>query len=392
MENDAGSPQGPVTCGSWIRRPENLNLVVLGRSKRGNSCPALLQIFSFDPITVSLSTSPLTNYVLEAEEGDPVAIAVHPSGDDFMCSLSNGSCKLFELYGHEANMKLLAKELTPLQGIGSQTCITFSVDGSKFAAGGSDGHLRIMEWPSMRIILDEPRAHKSVRDMDFSLDSEFLASTSTDGSARIWKVEDGVPVTTLSRNSDEKIELCRFSKDGTKPFLFGAVQKGDKSLTAVWDMSSWNKIGHKRLLRKSASVMAVSHDGKYLSLASKDGDICVVEVKKMQIHHYSKRLHLGTTIATLDFCPSERVVLTTSVEWGALVTKLNVPKDWKEWQIYLVLLGLFLVSAVAFYIFFENSDSFWGFPMGKNQPARPRFKPMMRDPQSFDDQWGPVDM
>lgn len=392
MENDAGSPQGPVTCGSWIRRPENLNLVVLGRSKRGNSCPALLQIFSFDPITVSLSTSPLTNFVLEAEEGDPVAIAVHPSGDDFMCSLSNGSCKLFELYGLEANMKLLAKELTPLQGIGSQTCITFSVDGSKFAAGGSDGHLRIMEWPSMHIILDEPRAHKSVRDMDFSLDSEFLASTSTDGSARIWKVEDGVPVTTLSRNSDEKIELCRFSKDGTKPFLFCAVQKGDKSLTAVWDMSSWNKIGHKRLLRKSASVMAVSHDGKYLSLASKDGDICVVEVKKMQIHHYSKRLHLGTTIATLDFCPSERVVLTTSVEWGALVTKLNVPKDWKEWQIYLVLLGLFLVSAVAFYIFFENSDSFWGFPMGKNQPARPRFKPMMSDPQSFDDQWGPVDM
>jgi hypothetical protein len=46
------------------------------------------------------------------------------------------ACRLFELYGHEANMKLLAKELTPLQGIGSQTCITFSVDGSKFAAGG----------------------------------------------------------------------------------------------------------------------------------------------------------------------------------------------------------------------------------------------------------------
>lgn len=25
---------------------------------------------------------------------------------------------------------------------------------------------------------------------------------------------------------DEKIELCRFSKDGTKPFLFCTVQKG----------------------------------------------------------------------------------------------------------------------------------------------------------------------
>lgn len=30
-----------------------------------------------------------------------------------------------------------------------------------------DGHLRIFEWPNMRIILDEPRAHKSFQDMDF---------------------------------------------------------------------------------------------------------------------------------------------------------------------------------------------------------------------------------
>lgn len=60
----------------------------------------------------------------------------------------------------------------------------------------------------------------------------------------------------------------------------------------------------------------------------------------------------------------------------------------------MVLLGLFIASAVAFYIFFENSDSFWKFPMGRDQPARPRFKPVIGDPQSYDDQnyWGPVDM
>ncbi|RVW76195.1 SEC12-like protein 1 [Vitis vinifera] len=98
------------------------------------------------------------------------------------------------------------------------------------------------------------------------LDTEFLASTSTDGSARIWKINDGVPLTTLTRNSDEKIELCRFSKDGTKPFLFCTVQRGDKAVTAVWDISTWNKIGHKRLLKKPASVMSMSLDGKYLAL------------------------------------------------------------------------------------------------------------------------------
>ncbi|GMY23090.1 SEC12-like protein 1 [Fagus crenata] len=397
MEDSGSSSEGPVKCGSWIRRPEKVNLVLLARSRRGDSSPSVLQIFSFDPKTASLSSSPLTTYVLEEVDGDPVSIAVHPSGDEIVCSTTKGGCKLFELNVRESHTRLLSKKLPPLQAVGPQTCIAFSVDGSRFATGGGDGHLRILEWPSLRIILDEPKAHKSVRDMDFSLDSEFLASTSTDGSARVWKTDDGVPLTTLTRNSDENIELCRFSKDGTKPFLFCTVQKGDEAVTAVWDISTWNKIGHKRLLRKPASIMSISLDGKYLALGSKDGDMCVVEVKKMEISHSSKRLHLGAGIETLEFCPSERVMLTTTTEWGALVTKLNVPADWKEWQIYLLLLGMFLASAVAFYIFFENSDSFWKFPTGRNQPARPKVETILGDPQSSDDQnvwgsFGPLDM
>ncbi|KAK6796290.1 hypothetical protein RDI58_003991 [Solanum bulbocastanum] len=74
---------------------------------------------------------------------------------------------------------------------------------------------------------------------------------------------DGVPV-TLSRNADENIELCRFSKDGTKLFLFTTVQKGNKTLIAVWDISTWKKIGHKSLYNKPASIVTISLDGKYL--------------------------------------------------------------------------------------------------------------------------------
>ena len=43
---------------------------------------------------------------------------------------------MFELHGVESNTKLLAKELVPLQGVGPQKCIVFSVDGSKLATGG----------------------------------------------------------------------------------------------------------------------------------------------------------------------------------------------------------------------------------------------------------------
>lgn len=75
----------------------------------------------------------------------------------------------------------------------------------------------------------------------------------------------------------------------------------------------------------------------------------------------------------------------------ALLTPISVKHA--EWQIYLLLLGMFLASAVAFYGFFQHSDSFWNFPLGRSQPARP----FLGDPQSFDDQngggpFGPLDM
>lgn len=382
---------GIVSCGKWIKRPEKANLVVLGKSYKSSSAKSKLEIFSFDSKTLSLSSSPLAEY--DIEDGEPICIAVHPNGDQIICATSSGDCKLFELCTQETSVKLLPKEAPSLQGVGLQTCIEFSVDGCKLGCGGEDGHLRILEWPSLRIILDEPNAQKSFRDMDFSLDSEFLASTSTDGSARVWNANDGVTVATLKRDSNEKIELCCFSKDGTKPFLFCTVQRAKakaKPMTVVWDMSTWNRIGYKVLLAKPASVLTTSQDGKYLALGSKDGDVCVVEVKTMRISHWSKRLHPGTSIAALEFCPSERVVLTTTKEWGAKVTQLTVPVEWKDWQIYGLLFVMLLVSAIAFYIFYLMSDSFWQHP-ATYQPSTSHIDPLLGDPHS-EDPFGPLDL
>ncbi|KAM7481031.1 hypothetical protein LguiB_005614 [Lonicera macranthoides] len=58
-----------------------------------------------------------------------------------------------------------------------------------------------------------------------------------------------------------------------------------------------------------------------------------------------------------------------------------------QWQIYLVLLGLFLALAIAFYMFFQNSNSFWKLPIARDQTARPKIEAILGDPQS-EDQWG----
>lgn len=377
-----------VTCGRWIKRPENVSSVVLGKSLKNSSLKSTLEIFSFDSVATSLSSSPLATHVLE--EGEPISLAVHPNGEDIVCHTTAGDIKAFDLSFQEAKTKFLARDLPALQGVGSQRCIAFSFDGSRLALGGVDGHLRIFEWPSLRVVLDEPKAHKSFQDMDFSLDSEFLASTSTDGSARVWNANEGVLATNLRRKADEKFELCCFSKDGTKPFLFCTMQKGDKSLTAVWEMSEWKKIGHKRLMNKPANIMCSSIDGKYIAFTTKDGDLYVVEVTTMKIVHRSKRLHLGTCIASLDFCPTDRVVLTTTTEWSAVITRLTVPRDWKDWQIYLVLLGLFLASCVVAFYLYQVSDPFWNFPTADSGRTTSTFDhTFIGDAQT--DEWGPLE-
>lgn len=56
MDGGDVTVEGKVTCASWIKRPENAHLVVIAKSNGTSS--SSLEIFSFDPITASLSTSP----------------------------------------------------------------------------------------------------------------------------------------------------------------------------------------------------------------------------------------------------------------------------------------------------------------------------------------------
>ncbi|GJM96938.1 hypothetical protein PR202_ga13818 [Eleusine coracana subsp. coracana] len=291
------------------------------------------------------------------EEGAdaPRAIVVHPGGRELVCATAKG-CRLFDMVYKDFGVALISKDSSLLQSVGPQKCLAFSTDGAKFAIGGEDGHLRVFHRPSLGVILDVPKAHKSFLDMDISLDSEFLVSTSIDGSARIWNIDEGVPLVNLTRSSDEKIEYCRFSRDGRKPFLFCTLVKGHDVLTMALGISNWKRIGYKRLSAKPVSTLSVSLDGKYLALGNRDGDFCAMDIKKMEICHWSKKAHLGSPVTSIEFCPTERVVISTSHQWGAEITKLDVPADWKVWQIWLVLASLFVASAILFYTFFKYAN------------------------------------
>ncbi|KAI4965231.1 hypothetical protein ZWY2020_054965 [Hordeum vulgare] len=281
-----------------VQQPQTL--VVYGRGATASS-PPFLDLLAFDTTACELASEPLLRVVMGEEGADvdePRAIAVHPAGDEFVCATAKG-CRLFKLVYEDFTINLVSIDSPPLQSVGPQRCLAFSTDGTKLVFGGEDGHLRIFHWPGLSVLLDEPKAHKSFRDMDISLDSAFLVSTSTDGSARIWKIDEGAP----------PIECCCFSRDGKKPFCFAHFsidETGNYIVTVVLNISNWKRIDTKE---------------------EADGDCCIADVKSMQVAHLIKKVHLGSPVSSIEFCPTERIAISTSHQWGAEITKLDVPAD-----------------------------------------------------------------
>lgn len=62
-----------------------------------------------------------------------------------------------------------------------------------------------------------------------------------------------------------------------------------------------------------------------------------------------------------------------------------------DWQIYSILGLMLLVSAIAFYIFYVMSDSFWQVPTA-HQPSTAHIDSFLGDSLSSEDPFGPLDL
>ncbi|KAI5073312.1 hypothetical protein GOP47_0011325 [Adiantum capillus-veneris] len=363
----------PLFCAAWASsgpnsRKEDISYVLSGKIASDTASASILELTRYD-----FKEDLLSEAIQQITEDDsPQSIAVHPGGDGAICSFSR-SCKLYEL-GKKEHFQLKASDqnLVSLKGIGLQVALVFSADGSRLAAAGKDGHLRVFEWPSLNLLFDQPDGCGLLSSIDISLDGAFLAAIPATGNCcRVWEIEKSTIVATIQHT--DKMEVfgsCRFSRDGTKPFLFLTLSKGGVGAIGVWVMDTWNKVGIKTFSKDPITSFAISDDGKWLAIGSAAGAIHVIEVKKMQTTQLLKNAHTSG-LTFLGFSPNGRALLSFSSDSSVRVTKLNIGRVWKEWQIYALLLSLILASAVLFYIFFEHSDSFWNFPLGRDQPARP---------------------
>lgn len=93
-------------------------------------------------------------HTLDTGDDPPYRLAAHPAGEGVVASLEK-DCRLYHVRRREAGkvveVEAAEEEIQALQGVGEQNCLVFSPDGTRLAAGGDDGHLRVIEWRTNKV-------------------------------------------------------------------------------------------------------------------------------------------------------------------------------------------------------------------------------------------------
>jgi len=294
----------------------------------------------------------------DTDDDPPYRMAIHPLDDSIICSFLNG-CRRFELTSQDESeakkigIKPSEKALDQLENVGQQQSLVFSTDGLLLAAGGVDGHLRVFEWPSLKIVLDQPDAHKSIKDMDFSLDGNFLASLGDSGPCRIWNLSTSTPAASLSVDTGERFGSCRFSRDGVRSLLFITVKQGEKGLIAYWDTNTWEKVGAQVIEKNPICAFNISSDGKFLATGTSEGDICIIKVSKMRPCQKVKGAHMFF-VSSMEFSRDSRALVSASGDSSLKVTRIEEQKHeagnllFKIFMIFLAVWLFYLVKNRGF--------------------------------------------
>lgn len=144
--------------------------------------------------------------------------------------------------------------------------LAFSPDGKRLASTSLDGTVRIWNiTPGQEIItVSAPGAGYGTR-VVYNPNAQEFATNGGDGSATIWSAITGEPRLILNGHKDEVMSMA-FNPDGTR-FATGSLD----STAIIWDNASGQKLltlsGHEDGVRD----IAFSSDGKQIATGSFDG-------------------------------------------------------------------------------------------------------------------------
>jgi tricorn protease-like protein len=165
---------------------------------------------------------------------------------------------------------------------GSETYrLTFSPDGTRLAALGGDGVVRLFAARTWEKIREFPGHPSGARGLAFSPDGKLLAAGRLNGEVEIWKLETGAVHRTL-RGTRMGVYNVAFSPDG-KQLLAGE----ENNSAQVWNVEDGGAV---KRLDAPAQVYSVafSRDGTLAAGGLADGSVLVWKAATWEVTHALK--------------------------------------------------------------------------------------------------------
>jgi len=154
------------------------------------------------------------------------------------------------------------------------TSIAFSPDGQTIAASGSEG-IRIWKVSTgnaIKLLKEHSELADLVRTIAFTADGRTLASGSLDDTIKLWDVETGKELRTLTGHSSA-VSSIAFSADGTL-----MISGSEDKTVRLWDVKTGQEIHTLKDHSQGVTSVAFSPNGKSIASSSKDRTIDIWSV------------------------------------------------------------------------------------------------------------------
>lgn len=243
--------------------------------------------------------------------------AFGPSGNLLAGGLSDGTVQVWGVQQGESRSQTRPHS-------SAIAAVTFSPDEKLLATGGEDERVALTELPSGRAVATWSVGDK-VSALSFSPNGLLVAGGTSDGRVILFHVSGTLPVQTV-QGHEKRVNFLSFSRDGRQ-----LITASDDLTVRFWNPQSFSKplrIMREDIFRGQISRGALSTDGEFLALATKEIDIdrlrnLRTDTRKVrliqtltgeEIHHF--RAH-EKDISALAFGASRRI-LASGAEDGDL--------------------------------------------------------------------------
>ncbi|HTG44217.1 MAG TPA: c-type cytochrome domain-containing protein [Verrucomicrobiae bacterium] len=162
------------------------------------------------------------------------------------------------------NLQSGSLETNLLQTADELLCVTFSADGSKLAAGGTDNSIHLFNWPAGEKITSIQQHADWVAALCFNSDGTRIASASRDRTARVYDSQTGALDATYTGQNAALFAVA---------FLSGGeiASGGRDKVLHLWSVSDGKK--KREITGLGGDVYALARSSHSLFSASADGKV-----------------------------------------------------------------------------------------------------------------------